>query len=351
MEAALDHYLVELYNIYEDGLNVSSVGLLGQIENVLEGEDLSALYNPDRYRKTNGILLSIPKAMSNVWVGTKNPGFPVPRRYYDSDMVANSAHVARARGILLKEMYCPSTYTPEFVTMKDSFSPKFCKGMNLHFFWNATKETGSLVDSEKLYGQTDKNGSLKVKHTFKINARNVVCADDGETIFMNDGVCLVEKIMQTEADIITKSGIYMQSELRAIGETGIIRHSHSLPIGDKVRFVPNADYEMEILGKKYYAMQEECILATVDMEGNVHPNSDRTLILADKEDEATHNGTIIPENARSTPPRGTILAVGPKCELVSKDDRVMFGNMCLCFELDGRYVFVVEEKDIFAALN
>ncbi|MHA2066815.1 MAG: co-chaperone GroES [Candidatus Thorarchaeota archaeon] len=54
------------------------------------------------------------------------------------------------------------------------------------------------------------------------------------------------------------------------------------------------------------------------------PTSNRILILGDKPRDKTTSGILIKEDWKSVPPKGTVLAVGPKVTTVKKGDRVLF---------------------------
>lgn len=56
------------------------------------------------------------------------------------------------------------------------------------------------------------------------------------------------------------------------------------------------------------------------------PSSDRVLILADRPEEMTKSGLLIPANARTAPTTGRVVGVGPDCGSVKIGDHVAFGQ-------------------------
>lgn len=80
LKGGLDFYIVEMSAIYEKGMAIFVPDQkLGYLEKVYEGEDMEALYNPNKYRKTNATIVAIPRAMSNEVVETMDVGFPQPK--------------------------------------------------------------------------------------------------------------------------------------------------------------------------------------------------------------------------------------------------------------------------------
>ena len=83
---------------------------------------------------------------------------------------------------------------------------------------------------------------------------------------------LVEKIMDKQEDIVTDSGIILKTQIQKREQIGIVRYVNSkskdwgFKPGDRVLFVKDADYEMEVEGEKLFRMKNENILGHVDKD-------------------------------------------------------------------------------------
>ena len=86
---------------------------------------------------------------------------------------------------------------------------------------------------------------------------------------------LVDYLEEKEVNYKTDSGIWLKANAERFEQVGIVRHINSkskdfdINIGDKVLFIKDADYEMEIEGKKMYRMKNEDVLCKI--EGDVIP--------------------------------------------------------------------------------
>ena len=354
LKGGLDFYIVEMSAIYEKGMTifVPDQKLGGFLEKVYEGEDMEAIYNPNKYRKTNATIVAVPRAMSNEVVETLDAGFPQPKGYIGHDRISEHERMrgSRPNGYMWPALtYNPATYEPKCLTMKDLYIPRFKEGYTLHFYWTATMPE-NMVECEKLYGQQDDSGQLAMRYVFKINPTLAVCATDGDNIYMNDRFVLIEKIMQTEDEIKTSSGIYTQAEVKAKELVGIIRHSNDFHTGCMVKFLPSADYEMTINGKEYYAMKQDEITVLL-IEDKMVPIDDMVLIFQEKPREFTDAGLFIPEEAREPINKGIVISIGNKCEYVAIGDYVMFGLGCGLDVVHGTEKYLkIAENDIMCQL-
>lgn len=341
MRPLKDYYIVELEQLYEKGMSIFIPGQnLGVLEKIYEGEDMEALYNPDRYRRTFAKITGVPFGMSSKNIEMVDVGSPAPKSYIDHDTIIKNKN--------LPLVYNPSTYIPKNLTFNDKYDVLFLEGETLHFFWTATKDPENQLSIDRMYGQTDNVGNLKMKYTFKISVIEAICStNDAGLIKMNNGMCLVEKIMQNEDDIKTSSGLYFQSEVKAEKEVGIIRHSDKLPVGDKIKFVPNADYEIEVAGKKYYAMKESDIYAVIN-NSNLTPVDNQVIIKKDMAEDRTKSGILI---NKIQYPRGTVISIGPNCKEVQQNDKIIFGLSCGSeTEHQGETYLILKETDIMCVV-
>src|SRR5262245_6941496 len=90
----------------------------------------------------------------------------------------------------------------------------------------------------------------------------------------------------------------------------------------------------------------------------LRPLDDRVVVETMEAEEKTAGGIVLPDTAKETPQRGTVVCVGPgklldsgkRGELaVSKGDVVIFGKYSgTDVEVDGREVKILRESDILA---
>lgn len=89
---------------------------------------------------------------------------------------------------------------------------------------------------------------------------------------------------------------------------------------------------------------------------DITPLHDRVVVKPANAEEKTAGGIIIPETAKETPQRGTVVAVGKGTEeqpmTVSVEDMVMYGKYAgTQISHDGEEYLVMRETDIIAILN
>jgi len=211
-----------------------------------------ASYNPNENRRCYGTILSVPIKMSDAFLYNKEEGFY--DRYVDSDTIRDF----KKRHNMKLEYKC-SSYEPTKVTMRDIFSPRFSKGDTLYFYWHCTLATDKMISDETFCDI--EIGVMSRKYIYLINAKDAICTVNNNQVSMNDTFLLIEPIMQKEEDIVSKSGIYLQTEVKAIEQMGIVRHGELK--GTTVFFYDNADMKMKINSKEYYVMTENDILYSI----------------------------------------------------------------------------------------
>jgi co-chaperonin GroES (HSP10) len=77
----------------------------------------------------------------------------------------------------------------------------------------------------------------------------------------------IEQLKESEDDIKTASGIYIKAEAEDILERGIVRYpSETLgaEVGEKVIFMKNSEYDMDINGEELLRMRDVDILAVYE---------------------------------------------------------------------------------------
>ena len=93
---------------------------------------------------------------------------------------------------------------------------------------------------------------------------------------------------------------------------------------------------------------------------NLKPLSDRIVVKADKADETTASGIILPDTAKEKPQIGTVVSAGPGKQNDSgsiikmnlkKNDKVLYGKYSGTeVTIDGEELLIMRESDILATL-
>lgn len=93
----------------------------------------------------------------------------------------------------------------------------------------------------------------------------------------------------------------------------------------------------------------------------VRPIGERVLVRRDKAEEETPGGIVLPDYAKDTPTRGSVVAVGngkllndgTRCEMsVKEGDTVVFGMYAGTeIEVDGETLVVLNEADLLAIVT
>ena len=93
---------------------------------------------------------------------------------------------------------------------------------------------------------------------------------------------------------------------------------------------------------------------------NLKPLSDRIVVKADKADETTASGIILPDTAKEKPQIGTVVSAGPGKQndsgsvikmTLKKSDKVLYGKYSGTeVNIDGEELIIMRESDILATL-
>ena len=93
---------------------------------------------------------------------------------------------------------------------------------------------------------------------------------------------------------------------------------------------------------------------------NLKPLSDRIVVKADKADETTASGIILPDTAKEKPQIGTVVSAGPGKQndsgsiikmTLKKSDKVLYGKYSGTeVNIDGEELLIMRESDILATL-
>ncbi len=220
-----------------------------------DDEDTNANYRPTMLRKNYGTVVGNPGTLTDSeWIFQINPGEPAPRRYVPSEVIMiqfrNDAYAHLDKQATLY------TYHNQY---------KYCSDLEMEvqdgdkiYFHHNTVVPQNLVSylGQKIY-------RLPYHHSICIIRENKVFPVAGHVLIQplwEDGV---EDLGNGQKGKMTASGIVTELHDKPKYLEGIVRHVCSplkgeemeIQSGDKIIYVPNADYEVEIEGEKYYVMK------------------------------------------------------------------------------------------------
>ncbi|MFT5822910.1 MAG: chaperonin GroES [Crocinitomix sp.] len=89
---------------------------------------------------------------------------------------------------------------------------------------------------------------------------------------------------------------------------------------------------------------------------NIQPLADRVLVEADKAEEKSKGGIIIPDTAKESPQKGTVLAVGKGTKdepmTVKVGDSILYGKYSgTKVTVEGVEALIMKESDIFGIIK
>lgn len=77
------------------------------------------------------------------------------------------------------------------------------------------------------------------------------------------------------------------------------------------------------------------------------PLKDRILVKPESPEEKTEGGIIIPDSAKQTQQKGTVVAIGDSVESVSTKDTVVYGKTSgIEINLEGEDYLIMREDDV-----
>ena len=90
-------------------------------------------------------------------------------------------------------------------------------------------------------------------------------------------------------------------------------------------------------------------------EVKIKPLADRVVIEAQKAEEVTSSGIIIPDSAKEKPQKGTVVAVGPGTKdeemQVKSGDQVLYGKYAGTeLSIDGKDYLIMRQSDILGII-
>jgi co-chaperonin GroES (HSP10) len=293
MKGVLDNYIIELDCLYETGLIVGNSSSQF-FEKTISLDEKDILYNPNKYKKTYATIIATPQRLTE---------------------------------------RCE----------KEGGATVFEVGDTVHFYWSALNKDRE-IEKKKLWGEVDKNGNIKMSFTYLLPAWRAICVTRGEDILMNKNFILLEPIFQSEDEIKTSSGLFIQSEVKKHLNCGTIVYSNNYR-GCDVYFLPNSNSEVTINGKVYYAMKESDVFAIKHTDEFVVVE-DYILISPEPEKDKTEGGVFIPESHRKFLPKGEVAFIGDEVLNVNVGDYVSFEDFLGIFESPIGDFIIVKESGI-----
>lgn len=253
-----DHYIVEMFSIHDEA---DSKGFALPQKTRHTGDDNGREgLNPNKTLCTHGTILEEPVFFSDSIVYPKGIGSPEPRTGIHSEQLA----MLHNRGIT-EYTYYPSPYVPTKVTRADIYKNILNKGDTLHFYYKANP----FIVPKNILEQSETNevgffGQKKTRYVVKIDVVHSVCSSrDGKINAIADGITIGSKVMQSQSDIMTRSGILTKSSVQPKYLTAKIEHSRVAKMGDTVLYIPHANFEMDICGKRYYVIKDGDVLCNL----------------------------------------------------------------------------------------
>lgn len=183
--------------------------------------------------------------------------------------------------------------------------------------------------------------------------------EDGKLIPMNEWL-FVEPILESEENtFLAHLQLREQREfLPLVGKVyALSNKAQEMGInpGDMIHFIRNADYEIEIDGKKLWRMKIQAVVAIEregysqshppDLTGDLIALSNRIIVKADERPEYVERAGIqLPNSEREKQHYGTVTSVGKEITEVKNLDRVCFLHGTSSVIMKGNNEFAVIKK-------
>ena len=297
MKGIIDHYIIEVDCLHEGNPIIGGVGANVFFDKSVALDDKNLLYNPNKFKKTNAKIIGAPSRLS-------------------------------------KEV------------IDSGITKIFNVGDTVHFYWTSLQED-RLLESERLYGQTDERGGIKMRYVFRLPVERAICATKNNHIEVNDTFLLALPVMQDESELVTQSGIYIQSTVKPKPLLANIVKSNNFYPNKKVYYVPHSNSLLNVNGTEYYAMKEDDIFA-LDNNGTIVPLSDVILIKPIEPKEITSSGIIVPYATRHITYRGYVVMTGKDCKDLYIGQELMYEQFIAHLEYNGQDLLAIKKE--FVAL-
>jgi co-chaperonin GroES (HSP10) len=153
-------------------------------------------------------------------------------------------------------MYRCFGYTPKFIT-RNHIQMDIKIGDTVYFHYDQIKN------------KSNHKFDIEGFSVFQVPIDKVLCVVRDGVIIPQGEWLLIDPEMQSEEEIMSPSGIQMQSEVKAKHLLGKVAHVgkplkgyiQELSPGDDIIYMEESDWEVEIEGKKYFVMKHRDILA------------------------------------------------------------------------------------------
>lgn len=301
MTGTVDNYIIELDCLYEKGLIVGGIGSDVFFEKTISLDEKDIVYNPNKYKKTYATIVAIPQSTSE-----------------------------RCK--------------------KEGGATIFNVGDTVHFYWSALNDS-RFIEKKKYVNE---NGDIKYSFLYILPVWRAICVTHNGTIVINKNFVLLSPIVQSEDEIKTSSGLFVQSEVKKYNNCGRIEYineNERLVEYEDVYFLPNSNSEVTIEGVVYYAMQESDIFA-IKRKDLFFPIKDYVLITPYLEEVKTKGGVLLPESHRKFMPKGYVSKVGGDVAEISENDFVHFDELLGVFESPiGDFIIVKESGIVYKEIK
>lgn len=257
-------YIIEMLGLHEQELKSSIPNLVMPQKTRHEADKGNVEgYNPNKFLRTYGRILETPLCLTDDMLYPKPEGFPVPRRGISGEDVLKLLKMGTT-----EHKYYPSHHQPEMVSRKDVYTSLLKIGDVLHFYYKASPFILPKNIVEKSYtGNQDSFGQEEQRYVVKVDVIHSVCSSNNSVI--NDvacGVTVASVVMQEEEEIRTSAGIFTQSTVQPKYLTAKTEHSKLAASGSTILYHPKGNFEMDILGDKYYVIKDQDVLC--ELHGN-----------------------------------------------------------------------------------
>lgn len=243
-----DHYIIRVNNIWEETV-IGGVQMMNGLRYIDKERD-----RYDRKRRY-GIVVSEPAGLSGKNHNFIDPGWPNPRIHIGHDLIQEKVNMGFDEYTDYERFYNLAVHEEiAYDTLADY--PTDAKSGEVVYFHPSVTEPENKIGPGLYKCRTDLLVCVIEKRFRRMswNTYNSDRSEEWEYIFrMQANYVLVEPIAKED----TAAGLILSVDT----QNELLRGR--LKDGSEVLFRDYADWQYEILGKKYYAMREEDILMTV----------------------------------------------------------------------------------------
>lgn len=268
MQAPKNHIFIKVDSEHNDEVETKS-GIrlfLTTKRFAVDDETSNANHKPMMLQRNYGIVFGKPGELDNTaLVRQIDPGQPAPSRYISADRIKEELD-----------------YNPNALIDSNSTLPLF-----EHKWVTCDDLEMEVQEGDKIYFHHNTISSQNIvsylgDKIYKLPYHHALCVVRDAKIISIAGTVLIEPLWEDGVEDLgdgkkgkmTASGIVTELHDKPKYLHGLVKfvcspikgESVDLIPGDKIIYIPNADYEVEIEGKKYYVMKYWDILAKLDEE-------------------------------------------------------------------------------------